>query len=297
MSRVSRRFCKRCLFYDGMRLWLHPRTLPSFVTPIRVDAEGRCSVCSAWGRWYSERLRSNEEALVRSAKARRAVVMLSGGKDSAATLICLRQSLDFRVDAVLYDNGHLPQGVVSSATRLCATLEVPLHVIDDPTGRPAFAREVREVSVDRETPCLTCARRAVEGTFSLARRLEAPWVFKGTNYFTSWDTVPQGLLPGTEDGFQLQAGSLPYILRFRRSDTAQLLEGAGYAVPAIVGVSSNCLVPGEVQTAVAEQLGHVPELEDLSLEVLVGHLERGEAIEVLRAKAPAHRHLLEGIED
>lgn len=53
------------------------------------------------------------------------------------------------------------------------------------------------------------------------------------------------------------------------------------------GVSTNCQVPDLVASRVLTALGHIPELEDLSLEVLVGHCSRDSALAQLEAVANA----------
>jgi hypothetical protein len=146
---------------------------------------------------------------------------------------------------------------------------------------------------DRDTPCLTCARHAVAAAYEAAVELGAPWVFQGTNYFGEWKMVPRAGLEVTYRGHAISHVNLPYAFGATRARTIELCDAVRWTAPALAGVSTNCRLPGVVQEKLSGSLGHVPELEDLSLEVMVGHLSRAEALDELRRKAPRHVGLLE----
>jgi hypothetical protein len=106
------------------------------------------------------------------------------------------------------------------------------------------------------------------------------WVVYGTNYFSAWADRPFAVSRrrGT-DALQI---NLPFAMRRTAADTRSALKALRAEPIPIEGVTSNCLVPSLVQRSVRPQLGHVPELEDLSLEVMVGHMTRAEALAHLR---------------
>jgi len=125
----------------------------------------------------------------------------------------------------------------------------------------------------------------------------------GTNYPAHWQPVDQegdderhrwriqashGLLSPT--GRALRLIHLPFALRLTHDGVREALGGLGVDLDdvtrAVGGISSNCRVPGLVQGPIARALGHVPEQEDLALEVLSGHRRREDAIAELRQKAP-----------
>jgi hypothetical protein len=118
----------------------------------------------------------------------------------------------------------------------------------------------------------------------------------GSNYWAAWQDQP---LPAvrvvTPGGRSVALVHLPYLMGRTRADTMALLNELDFSPARLRGVSSNCRVPAIVQDGVSAAVGHVPELEDLSLEVLVGHLTREEAIEELYRKAPAQRAQLDHV--
>jgi PP-loop superfamily ATP-utilizing enzyme len=290
-----RRFCRTCLFYEGMRFWLHPRTLPAHVLPVTLGEDGCCSVCRAYRRVDAPALRAMETDYFLAACGGRATAMFSGGKDSAAMLIHARATLGLDLIAVLLDNGFVPVAVVDRARDLCARLDVPLQVVKpSAAGAAALGAAVDQVTADTATPCLICAREVVANTLAVDVRHDGHFLLQGTNYFASWRVTPEATLVSSYEDTPVRILNLPYALGFTAQNTAAVLASAGYAPASPGGVSSNCRVPRLVQDRITEALGHVPELEDLSLEVIVGHLGRAEALERLRRAAPEHAYLLTG---
>ncbi|MCC7110669.1 MAG: 7-cyano-7-deazaguanine synthase [Deltaproteobacteria bacterium] len=278
------RVCRTCLFYEGMRFFLHPHLSRSPAAPVRIGDDGRCSFCALYEERFSpaflgaERQRFEEDA-------RPVLVLFSGGKDSAAAL-ARTLKMGKRAHALLFDNGFVPREVVEQAQRTCDRLGVPLFV---ERGGADLAGALAQLDVNGRTPCEACINAVWVHAARRARELDVSYVVQGTNYWATWSLFPVGTRLLVEDRMVIH---LPFVTHQSAEETRALLREVGFEPAELAGVSSNCRVPERVQERVAEALGHVPELEDLSLEVMVGHLSRAEAVETLRQKAPGHRALL-----
>lgn len=292
-----KRFCRQCLFYEGMRFWLHPHTIPKRALPLTMDDQGVCSVCRLYSLEYDAE--SQQTALLRIERARDApvIALYSGGKDSTAMLAYAKRVMKLDLKALLFDNGLIPPKVIERAGDVCQRLGVDLYIItreDLPSteGIPDVHSELDKVSSERLTPCVACAGHVMLAAAELSRRTNATWLLQGTNYFAGWEQKPGAVRFVTMAGYTMRALHLPYALGWTASNVREQLAAVQFETLELQGVSSNCVVPGLVQARVARSIGHVPELEDLSLEVLVGHLTREQAIDELARKAPAFADLI-----
>lgn len=292
--------CRRCLLSAGMSLWLVPAHLPRALLPITLDDDGVCSVCRAFARdrdpdaWRDD---VEQCAFEIAAVGRPAILALSGGKDSLATLaLCRRHDID--VVCALYDNGFVPAAVVERARAVCARLGVELVVLraDDDDARQ-LASAVATASPTTVAPCVHCAAQMGRRFGQLADERGAPWLISGTNYPARWDIADdgRGVIAAshaltTPSGRVWRVLHLPFALGLTHGALRATLHDIGVdldeVTAAVGGISSNCRVPGLVQARVGAALGHVPEQEDLALEVLVGHRDRDDALAELRRKAP-----------
>jgi PP-loop superfamily ATP-utilizing enzyme len=283
------RQCPRCLLTEGMPFF-QIRGFARALGTLEVPPRGPCTVCQAYDAAFSAKGLADDLAAFEWMMSRvpgegpAAVVAVSGGKDSLSTLYLAKVVKRWRVAAYLFDNGFIPKDVIAQAQRLCDALSVPLH-IDSLRGtrRTAFAREVARVTATGPTPCDTCGRGMNAG---LARRCEAlgiSQVIFGTNFYASWLDRPSALAlhPGKRP---LHALNLPYALGVTAQQARANVRRLGGTILEQPGVSTNCRVPGLVEARIGRTLGHVPELELLSLEVMVGHLSRREALEVLASR-------------
>lgn len=284
------RRCPRCLLTEGMSFF-QLRGAAHALGRLTVPPRGPCSVCQAYDAAFTARGLAEDLAFFEARLADAppggpaAVVAVSGGKDSLSTLYLAKVVRGWRVAAYLFDNGFIPPAVVDQVRRICAALDVPLHV-DELRGGPraAFAKEVAAVTPTGATPCDTCATRLNAGLARLCARLGIQQVIFGTNYYAAWLDRPSALAfhrgPPT-----LFALNLPYALGTTAVQTRANVRRLGAQIHELPGVSTNCRVPGIVQRRIGRKLGHVPELEVLSLEVMVGHLSRRAALAVLRREA------------
>jgi PP-loop superfamily ATP-utilizing enzyme len=280
----STKRCSRCLFREGQRLWLLPAHLPERLRDITILDDGICNVCTAFTSELDRAVLEEEfEQLEFECLAthKPALLAFSGGKDSTAALItCVEKEIP--VVAALYDNGFIPRDVIDRARALCARLGVELCVL---TGDGSFAKVVDDASIDRPAPCIQCARDMTRLFGQLCEEREITWIVQGTNYFAHWGERLQATLRvRAPSGRALVAIHLPFALGMTHDDILAILRRHQLEPREMRGISSNCRVPELVQLRVANELGHVPEEEDLSLEVLVGHRSRQSALDELARK-------------
>ena len=282
LSVMAPRTCTRCLYVEGMGLDFLPRVLPHrLVKDMAIAADGVCSLCRAYARDFDAAAvdRERDELLCHSRGAP-VVVALSGGKDSLSTLWLARRVLALEVRAVLLDNGFIPAAVLEVARAACARLDVPLTITalagDE---RASFASLVAGDAAGTILPCGACSRYIERALVDVARDAGARMLLLGTNFFASWGKRPSSI---TSSGASMVL-HLPYALGVKRADVESHLDALGVRPVAGLLGSTNCRVPGLMQSR-AKTRGHTIDVEDLLLEVLVGHLTRDEA---LRRARPA----------
>jgi PP-loop superfamily ATP-utilizing enzyme len=248
---------------------------------LEVPARGPCSLCRLYDEAYSAKgVRDDLAAfeLMLPKKGPGAIVALSGGKDSLSTLYLSKVVRGWNVTAYLFDNGFIPREVINQARALCDAVDVELHVESlRGEAKRSFAREVAEVTPTSRTPCDACGLGMNAGIEKLCERLGVSQVIFGTNFYASWLDRPSALAFNGKRTYL----NLPYALGVTAAQARRNVKKLGGNIIQMKGMSTNCRVPGLVDARIGRKLGHVPELEVLSLEVMVGHLPRAEALRSL----------------
>jgi NAD(P)-dependent dehydrogenase (short-subunit alcohol dehydrogenase family) len=291
--RTPRTSCRRCLNYVGMKQFLNRTAVPAgLLWGLHLDDAGVCNVCRAYERAFVpalvEKERNHALAL---AQRRGAIVAISGGKDSLALLHLARRTHHLDLHAFFFDSGYIADGVLRQVERVCARERVPLHV-GGWRGRAAttFERHVEKGRLDQPHPCGACSAGIGEQLLALADTLRIPVVLNGSNYFARWDErVRANLRPRTPGGRTVVFSHFLYASHMRLPEVRRRVAALGATVVATGSTSSNCAVPARVHQRLGQALGHMPDLEDLSLEVMVGHRTRRSALEALMHKAPQAR--------
>jgi PP-loop superfamily ATP-utilizing enzyme len=283
------RTCTRCLCYEDMTWFLHPHTLPKALRAVTIAADGVCSVCHAYLASVDESELRKEADYFASQCSGPVIVLFSGGKDSLATLVAAKQRLNLDVIALLYDNGLIPDEVIAKGRALCARLDVPLHVhkdvyLPDGDGRTFLDVASAIVATDR-TPCIACGKNLYRAAAELALANQSEWLIQGTHYFAQWNKRPGSFRVFPSHGHMMKVIHLPYAIGLTNDDVKKTLADLDVVPADVPGVSTNCLLPARVQVRVSDDLGHVPELEDLAFEVMVGHVTREDAIRELQRKS------------
>lgn len=272
------RACTRCLFVEGMQLDHVARVVPPrLIGRWSVDDDGVCSLCRAYQRDFDRAaLDAERDQLLVLARRAPVVLALSGGKDSLSTLWIARRQLALDVRAVLLDNGFIPAEVVGVARAACARVDAPLTVARlDRADASAFAQAVERDHAGADLPCGACSRFLERALVEAAKASGAAVLLLGTNYFASWAKRPSAVTVSAGD-VALPVLHLPYALGVTRDDVARNLEQLGATPVSGLAGSTNCRVPGLLRERASER-GHPIELEDLLLEVLVGHVPRQQA--------------------
>src|SRR5581483_6378540 len=140
-------------------------------------------------------------------------------------------------------------------------------------------------TIDESHPCEDCGHLISDALYATVDAVEANVVLAGSNYFTAWtDRIHATSTQKTGSDRSVTVAHLPFALGLTREDVLANVKAAGGTVVDAPGISSNCKVPDVVNGRLGAKLGHVPELEDLSLEVMVGHRTRASAIAELERK-------------
>lgn len=279
-----RRECSRCLFYEGMQFYFSKGHIPEpLLASFRVEDDGRCTICHAYEAAFDRAAIERELTMFRAttlmSRGPAAVVALSGGKDSLSSLYLASKVLGVNVRAVLFQNGFIPERVVTQARDACDRLGVVLTVktLDEHAGA-RFRSSVENASFDGPQPCVACARLIFRSIDEVLDETGAGWMVLGTNYYTRWTDRPYAsAYHETPQGRRVLEIHLPYAMQITSADTEANLRELGVTPFEMSGVSTNCEVPGLVQGRLGKIIGHVPELEDLALESIVGHLPRAAA--------------------
>lgn len=278
--------CERCLFYDGMRFFLLRRYLPpALLDDFSLDRSRTCSVCRAYTAAFDrDHLRRELAEAVDSAGTHGCLVAVSGGKDSLSTLYHVRVTLGLDATAVIFDNGFIPEEVMDQTEKCTRSLGVELvRVRAEEEEEEAFRRRVLRSRSESESPCARCSRLMNRSFARAAGERGVRVVFTGTNFFSPWWNLanpPSGKARLHQDS-EANIYHLPYLAGLTHEDVRRHLDAMDARIIPVGGASSNCRVPAIVERRVRPDLGHVPELEVLALEVMVRHLPRQTALDLL----------------
>lgn len=224
-----------------------------------------------------------------------ALVALSGGKDSLATLLIAKRELGLSVAALTLDNGFLLDPALAACRSWCDELDAPLTVIRD-----AMHDDVRGALARRNLtpwPCVACFDRLSRALITEATRLGGPAIVTGLRYRwpggsacarASQAFAAYAPSPAAET---LWVVNLPAAVGLAEAEERELLARHGWADPGIAGHSTNCLLPAHFERLHLERLGRPHEsARFVSLEARQGVISREVAIERTRADAPPAWH-------
>jgi len=265
--------CRTCLF-------------DTRIPNIYIGSDGLCNMCLTYRRNFKAEIIASElETFLGTPREAGsdmdAVVAFSGGKDSAASLLLARTRFDLKVVAVLVQNGFIPKAVVDNGRWFCERMGVELVVLEMP-----FAAEVKEMMDDgfrKGYPCYKCTDGFHREIQRYCGRHRINRVVLGRNWWRWLEPEVRSVrwLKDDESGLNLQYLSLPFALQLTESGVKQMLAAEGWHPVRIHGNSTNCLIPGLVESTLHRRLGYHPELNLLSREVITGYLSKEEATEQL----------------
>ena len=253
---------------------------------IYMHSDGRCNMCHAYeigyegsrisGSFKRELTECLDPDSTQNADCD-AVLGLSGGKDSSAVLSYLTQETDLRVTAVLVDNGFIPEFVKDNCSEMCARTgaEFVLKSFDFHVemGRATKNPEATEY------PCNTCSKSFSKIIADVAAGYGCQRVILGRNFWYRIEpklTAVKKLM--SRAGSEISFTSLPFLMRWKIEDIDPRLDQIGWARGGdkIVGLSTNCTVPGKVESLYHDVMGIHPEAALISNEIICGFISRSQ---------------------
>lgn len=277
LNEVKNKYCKTCVFNTNM-------------TGIYLYSDGRCNMCHTYEKAIekdkSDKILEKElkECLSKSNESEVDVILgFSGGKDSTATLSYLAYNTDLKVEAVLVDNGYIPDFVKEYCTRMCENAGVKFTIL-----KFDFSNEINNILKSCSTistyPCVTCTKVFKEMLTNYAAEKNCDKVVLGRNF---WSRIEPELtaknINYAKNASAINFYYLPFLLHWTLEDTMKYLDKIGWErdFSDIDGASTNCLVPSIVENQFKAVSGNHPETALLAHETIVGFISREKALEEL----------------
>lgn len=277
LDKVKNIYCKSCVFNTNM-------------TGIYLYPDGRCNMCHAYDTAieHDKKTKTLEKELNECLSKQEnteidAILGFSGGKDSTATLSYLAYNTDLKIEAVLVDNGFIPEFVKEYCTKMCNNAGVKFTIL-----KFDFSNEINNILNDTDKintyPCVTCTKVFKEMLTNYAAEKKCNKVILGRNF---WSRIEPELTSKniniSKSGTKVDFYYLPFLLHWTIEDTMKYLNKIGWErdFEDIDGASTNCLVPSLVEKKFKTIAGNHPETALLAHETIVGFLTREKALEEL----------------
>jgi len=217
-----------------------------------------------------------------------AVLGLSGGKDSCASLVWLRRHCPgLNIRAVSVDNGFLSRSALANAERVVSRAGVPWEVIDAPLPKEAMDAVSRGVNY-----CVPCAHSYVRVLAARAIEMGCGTVILGREWLYAFDETANRIVHydpvhDSEPYTGLKGISIVRLvaaLGLSIRERMVLLEGSGWVKPDLPS-NTNCLLLGLIVHKFAARHGYHPFILPLSEQVRRGLLTAEEARVLLKDRA------------
>lgn len=298
---------------------------------ITIDEFGLCNVCKHYK--YNQLLADTK--LLLELKNKQAMVGLSGGKDSTATLFLAKQ-IGFNISAFSFDLGYYPEHIFNRSRWAAKALDIPYERIDirghiRESDRNCYrktadlyesdifqefrnwykiGREYYSVKNDNEIPfvrtCQLCRRVVVRAYYEEARKRGVDVVILGMNEWTGL-SGKSGINPYSGIRKLDPTGSnpvyiihLPYLCQRTLENTKRTIELLGWKKPKgedFVETNANsCLFARAAESKAIRMLGFHPDTTRLSREVTVGFLSKEQAKIALEKHHPSELSVREVLE-
>lgn len=263
----------------------------SRVTQVSLQ-DGICQYCQVYAAHYDPRiLQAERQLFIQEVRAQPpALLALSGGKDSLTALYLLAEVLQVPTHAFLYQNGFIPDFIVEKAQAFCERYQVPLTVVTHPLYRE-FRQEYslqQDQTLQARTGldfCQVCSVQLKRISFELCDQLQAPWVVLGNKVYTQLKPYVSSVMRAKLQGKQRQTINLLYTLGVQNAHQQYILKQMGWTDPGLAGYTSNCLIPGLVESARRERLQLHSDQGYIERELRSGAYTRSEATALLKAEA------------
>ncbi len=266
--------CKNCLF-------------DTRIPNIYIGSEGFCNMCMTYNENFNvEILKDELDTFINTPREKDvkldAVVAFSGGKDSAISLYTARKELNMNVEAVLVNNGFIPDMVIQKGREFCEKMGVKLVILD--IDLAPHIKKMMDQNFRNGYPCYVCTgmfHSEIE-KYCIQNRINR--VILGRNWWRLLEPEVRSVRRKKDDesGLNIQFLSLPFALQLKEYQVISKLKDIGWSPVNIYGNSTNCLLPGLVEYTIFKKLGYHPELNLLSREVITGYLDKEKAKEELK---------------
>lgn len=296
--------CRRCCNSD-----LNPS--------IFIDAEGVCNICEIYKRKFSYYQIQKELETVKKLEGKRVLVGMSGGKDSTAVAVILKE-MGLNPIGFTLDIGYYPPHVLERSAFYAAQLNIPHETIDirpqitDINHRSyqltadlyddkiqadwkelyRFNRTKYSVKYNETFPyvrsCQLCRKTVIPAYVNLAHKVGVEYVILGVN---EWCGLAGNIISGIRKLWPDRSKPpvfivhLPFLIRMKKYDTEKILKEMGWVQPeegSFVETNGNsCLFAAACEAKAFAELGFHPDTTRLSREVTVGFLKKDEAKQAL----------------
>jgi hypothetical protein len=164
--------CRRCV-------------LPEAPPNLHLDDTGLCNVCREWEQMKASARgqRPQETDFTRLLKKHRGkgdydcLVMCSGGKDSTASLVYMKERYKLRVLAFTFDHGFETEEALANVRRAVSKLDVDFLTFRSTYMHGLFRRML--LSGSRAVICHLCSIWYMDLTFKMAARFRIPVIIAG----------------------------------------------------------------------------------------------------------------------
>ncbi len=249
---------------------------------------GLCQYCNTYQTHHDPAILESElRYFIQSSAQAPVVVALSGGKDSL-TALYLAVQIGLRPRCLMYQNGFIPQAVVTATQQHCERLGVPLDIVED-SLYAAFAQEytLNQQTLEAKTGadfCGLCSQKLNHIAREYMHQHQARWLLFGNKTYARLTPQVSALKQHfTHDDFFYYSLNFLFLLRLKWPQQHKILQELGWKDPGLTGYTSNCLIPGFVAQARQRKLGYHPEQSYLAMEKRSGSYTRGEAEALLTA--------------
>jgi predicted PP-loop superfamily ATPase len=264
---------------------------------IELNSKNHCQICDYYNKNFNKDfLREELDSFIDKSSSNsvlNAAVAFSGGKNSAYALYLSKIKLGLNVKAFLLDNGFIPDAVKSRAKWFCDKLNVDLVIIkdtivDDFNSIYSYDKKNDKWTFDK--PIDLCYHCNFKINFNLGKFILDSNINKvifGVN--TYLDLSPKiSSIKKTFNYFDhetyYQVLALPYSLQVSEKEERDDLLMLGWYDIDIKGYSSNCLIPGFLNSICKSKVKVPFDLAYLSKELRSGYLSKESYWKILNEK-------------
>lgn len=265
---TQRIYCRRCIYHSD-------------IPNVYINRDRLCNMCVEYERNFSlEHLQQEVKAFTERTSRNapyEAVMAFSGGKDSTACLYNVVKRLRMKVIAILVDNGFIPNETKRRSQEICDRLGVPFKILDMKQDFKGKIRDLYESNFDKGYPCHVCSQMFKGEIVKYCKENHMDRVILGRNFWAVIDPVVSSIrkfsIPG--DDYVVDMISLPFALRVKEPDLQPILDELGWVkAVGISGNSTNCRIPGLVESKASKKVGFHPETVLIGGEVIAEFLSR-----------------------